>query len=121
MNEAKRLMADKIAAILKAYTKKENIAASEAILESYAEVLVKRGVIIPPFNVGDDLYWINEEQNKVERQENAIAAVMYFGDGVWKIYDTDDIVNDVGTHFSYLTREEAEEALKGNTENGKEI
>lgn len=36
---------DKIVEILKAYTKKHNIAASSVILEEYAEELVKNGVV----------------------------------------------------------------------------
>lgn len=39
-------MKDKIANILKAYTKKEGIMASHLILEEYAEELIKNGCIL---------------------------------------------------------------------------
>lgn len=39
-------MKDKIAEILKEYTKKNRIMASHVILEDYAEELVKRGCVI---------------------------------------------------------------------------
>lgn len=49
---------DRIAEILKAYTKKHNISASSVILEEYAEELVKQGVIVAPMPMAD---WLRQE------------------------------------------------------------
>lgn len=46
-------MKDKIAEILKAYTKKHGIMASYVILEAYAEELVKHGCIIQEQKEGE--------------------------------------------------------------------
>ena len=49
-------MKDKIADILKSYTSKHGIMASSVILESYADELVKNGVVVLPCKVGDMVY-----------------------------------------------------------------
>ena len=49
---------EKIAEILKGYTKKHNIAASSVILEEYADELVKQGVIVAPMPMAE---WLRQE------------------------------------------------------------
>ena len=63
-----------------------------------------------PCKVGDDLYWISDE-NKVECLKNAIIGVVVKNDG-FEVLDTDGNRDKLGTRFAYLTREEAEKALR---------
>lgn len=63
-----------------------------------------------PCKVGDDLYWISDE-NKVECLKNEIIGVVVKNDG-FEILDTDGNIDKLGTRFTYLTREEAEKALR---------
>lgn len=81
-------------------------------VDSLADYLIENGVIVPPCKVGDAVYWIDHEE-KIQKQLNAIKGVVYFGDDNWKIIDRDDYMDELGTRYSYLTREEAEKALKG--------
>ena len=66
--------------------------------------------------VGDDLYWISDE-NKVECQKNAIIGVVVKNDG-FEVLDTDGNRDKLGTRFAYLTREEAEKALRERGKSG---
>lgn len=79
--------------------------------ENIADYLLENGVIFPPCKVGDDLYWI-DENNTVQCQKNAIKGVAFCGDK-WQIIDTDDCVDDIGTRYTCLSREEAEAHLTG--------
>ena len=78
-----------------------------------AEYLIANGVILPPCKVGDDIYWIERETNKVRCEKNSIMAVCYYGSNEFKIItDEDSLPEDIGTDYSFLSKEEAEKALK---------
>lgn len=68
-----------------------------------------------PCKVGDDIYWISDENN-VECQKNAIAGVIVKNDG-FEILDIDGLRDKIGTRYCYLTREEAEKALRERENN----
>ena len=75
-----------------------------------ADYLLENGVIALPCKVGDDLYWIDED-NTIQCQKNAVKGIMFCADGKWKVMDTDGGLDEIGTRYAYLSREEAEQAL----------
>jgi hypothetical protein len=82
-------------------------------LKRIADHLLANGVIVPPCKVGDDIYWLNNETNEVECQKNDIKAVCYYGDGKFKVVSRcEETPEDIGTVWCFLTKEEAERALK---------
>ena len=79
--------------------------------EELADYLLENGIIAPPCKIGDDLWYIDYD-NKVECAKNNIAKIVYCGNEKFKIIDTDGISDDIGTRFAYLSKEDAEKALK---------
>ena len=72
-----------------------------------------------PCKVGDNIYWINDEENCVSVHKNGIKGIVVRNGG-FAIEDTDGYIDIAGTKYCYLTREEAESALaKEDTENDK--
>ena len=72
-----------------------------------------------PCNVGDNIYWINDEENCVSVHKNGIKGIVVRNGG-FAIEDTDGFIDIAGTKYCYLTREEAAEALtKEDTANDK--
>ena len=69
-----------------------------------------------PCRVGDDLYWISDE-NEVKCQRNAIVGIVVKDSG-FEVLDTDGNIDKIGTRYTYLTREEAERALEEREKNG---
>ena len=65
---------------------------------------------------GDDVYWIDEmckDAPKIRREPAAIEAVCYYGNGDFRVICRDDNTPEkIGTKFCYLTREDAERALR---------
>ena len=75
----------------------------------FADYLLENGVIVPPCKVGDTVY----ETDGVRIYESTIDEVTYYTNNV--IYYTSGVAFDetaIG-HSVFLTREEAERALKG--------
>lgn len=96
---------------------------SMELVEKQADYLLANGVIVPPCKVGDTVYYINTlyfsplERNKVYRAEvtrivitkrgvSFVAKVRYKGGVI-------EITEDGFGENVFLTREEAEQALKG--------
>ena len=80
--------------------------------ENLADYLIENGVIVPPCKVGDKVY----QTDFVRIYESTINEVTYTENKV--IYVTENIVfdeNAIGKSI-FLTREEAEQALKGGAE-----
>lgn len=109
---------ERIAEILKAYTKKHNISASSVILEEYAEELVKQGAILPPCKVGDKVWDLHQRYNGTfVIQEGKISMLTQKADKSWHLRITVNssvwgfTPNEIGTRY-FLTKEEAEEKLK---------
>ena len=69
-----------------------------------------------PCRVGDDLYWISDE-NEVECQRNAIVGIVV-EDGCFEALDIDGNIDKIGTRYAYLSREEAVRALEESEKNG---
>ena len=71
-------------------------------------------LVVLPCKVGDNIYWINDEENCVSVQKNGIRGILVRKDG-FAIEDTDGYIDISGTKYCYLTREAAEAALKEQT------
>jgi hypothetical protein len=81
--------------------------------EVVADYLLANGVIVPPCKVGDDIYWIDSDTNEIKCAKKDIKAVCYYGNNDFKIITQDESSpEDIGTQWCYLTKEEAENALK---------
>ena len=84
--------------------------------EPLADYLLENGVkYVPPCKINDDLWWI-DEFDEIHRQEKAVRGIMFCDDGRWYVLDYDKNFDEVGTRFAYLSKEEAEQALKGGAE-----
>ena len=89
-------------------------------IEAVADYLIANGVIVPPCKVGDTLYVISQTKDKrimpFVNQYKATSIgigkrkciVYHEMDGYIKLFKQDDFGKTV-----FLTREEAEQALKG--------
>ena len=82
--------------------------------EYLADKLLQNGVIVPPCKVGDDIWWVSEE-NIVECQKNGVAFIVWNGKE-WSIGDRDGGIDPIGTKWSCLTKEEAEAELRKRSE-----
>ena len=70
-----------------------------------------------PCAVGDDIWWIDSDDNTIKCAKNEIRAVAYYGEGHFKIISKDEEKpEEIGTRWSYLSRADAEKALKGGAE-----
>ena len=97
----------------------------KTLAEIVADYLLENGVIVPPCKINDDLYWI-DFNNRICKQEQAIKGIMFQSDGKdhkWFVSDSDGEIDEIGSAFACLTREdaerlleEAENALKGGAE-----
>ena len=83
--------------------------------EKLADKLLANGVIVPPCKVGGGLWWI-DEYNHIQFQENDVRGIFMLKDGKCKVMDADGCVDELGTRYAYLTKEDAERALKGGDE-----
>lgn len=68
-------------------------------------------LVVLPCKVGRDIYWINEE-NEVKCHKNGVRGIVIRKDKIL-IEDTDGCIDEIGTKYCYLSREQAEQALKG--------
>ena len=113
---------EKITEILKAYTKKNNIMASVVILEQYADELVKNGVIVPPCKVGDTAYDICTifDESTLKPKTIIKPRIIDFVSSVAFLIESKGLVigeKEFGKTV-FLTKEEAERALKEREQNG---
>ena len=86
--------------------------------DEYADYLLANGVIVPPCKVGDDIWWVDEEKDDIACEKGGIKAVVYNG----KTFEvlTEAGVEQIGTKYCNLSREEAEAVLKGGEGNDTE-
>lgn len=84
-------------------------------LKEYEE-LEEQGLLAKlPCKLGDDLYWINDEEMKVEKCENGIKGILIKEDGfhVATSITVDMIdIDKVGSQWALLSEEQAEQKLK---------
>ncbi len=87
----------------------------DCALDRIADYLLANGVIVQPCKVGDTVYRISTKINtKVKYiQETTISRVAIDSDDVWLFCACNPIAKCVFGKNVFLTREEAEEALKG--------
>lgn len=83
--------------------------------EAVADYLLDNGVIVLPCKVGDDLWWIDGEDCTVKVDKGGVKGIAITADGV-RIMDGCGGYDEIGTQYCYLTREEAEAALKEGQE-----
>lgn len=86
----------------------------EVRADELADHLIENNVMVLPCEVGSDIYWINEE-NEVKCHKNGVRGIVIRKDKIL-IEDTDGCIDEIGTKYCYLSREEAEQALKGGAE-----
>ena len=99
---------ERITEILKAYTKKHNIMASSVILEEYAEELLANGVIVPPCEIGADVWYLSGDvKNGWETLKPTHAEKV---SGGFNLKMLNSITGELEPWY-FLSKEEAEKAL----------
>ncbi len=92
-------------------------------VEKLADFLLENGVIVPPCKVGDKVFYVNEmcDENAEEYLGISVGEVVSFSmqkEGLWVYCRYEDgltywhLVEEFGKEL-FLTKEEAEQALKG--------
>ena len=83
--------------------------------ESRADHLLSNGVIVPPCKVGDKVYRISTRAHTKIRyiQETTISRIAIDKDVIWLFCACNPIAKCVFGKTVFLTREEAEQELKG--------
>ena len=76
------------------------------------DYLLANGVIVPPIKLNGDLWWIDNDNVTIEKQEQAIKGIGYDTDGKWYAIDYDRNFDEIGTRYAYASREDAEKAVK---------
>ena len=100
---------EKITEILKAYTKNHNISASSVILEEYAEELLANGVIVPPCDIGSDVWYLSGDvKNGWETLKPTHTEKV---SGGFNLKMLNSITGKLAPWY-FLTKEEAEKALE---------
>lgn len=82
--------------------------------EFVADHLIENGVIVPPCKVGDTVYWV---ENNTEIKSGKVRQLGY-EDHIWLVVDvskTKCVVLSEEREI-FLTKEEAEKALRGEGE-----
>lgn len=106
MAEKEKLLGLLAAGILK-FSKK-----GEVDIKKFGEYLLENGIVVPPVNLGDTVYWHN---GLGVIHEHKVLAIQYTFDkkkNVWRL-DLGDGLMPVYPHRAlFLTREEAEKAAK---------
>jgi hypothetical protein len=76
-------------------------------------------VVMLPCKVGDDLYWIDDEDKSnpvVRLQKRGVREILLGRNKLW--IGDGDCLDEVGTQYCFLTRSEAEAALQNWHEDG---
>ena len=79
------------------------------------ESLAQEGrLVVMPCKPGDDLYWVDDEDGEwhVKRTEKGIRGVIVYRDGIFQLMTSDGEIEDIGTRWTYLKREDAVDSLK---------
>lgn len=94
-----------------------NVNGGETTVDKAADHLLANGVVVPPCKVGDKIYYLDRYSGEVE--EDTVKFFTFTKNGVrpllerhnkrfWEFYSWGKTV--------FLTKEEAEQALKGGAE-----
>lgn len=66
-----------------------------------------------PCAVGDDVWWIDaEDDTTIHCEKNGIKAIAYYGGDKFKVITDDNLPEEIGTRWCCLTQEEAENLVK---------
>ena len=95
----------------------------------FAEYLLEHGVIVPPCKVGDTVWWVTEivDENCEEKPDILLGEIASFSvqkEGLWAFCRYANgltfwhLVSDYFGKTVFLTREDAERALKERENNG---
>ena len=79
-----------------------------ALLENLSE---SGRLAVLPCKVGDDIWWIDDEESMVRCEVAGVKGIVITEDG-FMILDSHNDLNRIGTQFCYLTKEDAERALE---------
>lgn len=77
----------------------------------FADYLLENGVIVPPYKAGDTAYYICRVNQKIE--QGKIGTIAYWDDGHFLFSLGKGGCSIVDENEIFLTKEEAEAALKG--------
>ena len=82
--------------------------------EKVADHLIANGVIVPPCKVGDMVFRISMKQHTKTKyiEETEISRLAIDNDGIWLFCKCNPIAKCVFGKTVFLTKEEAEQALK---------
>ena len=76
------------------------------------ENLEEAGLLVKlPCNIGDDIWWIDDEEPFVKCAKGDVKGILVTADGI-QILDGDGGLTKIDTRYCYLTREDAEKALE---------
>lgn len=64
-----------------------------------------------PCKIGDDIWWIDDEAPFVKCEKGGVRGIAILPEGVRVITYSGDL-EEIGTRYCYLTREDAERALE---------
>ena len=83
-----------------------------------SDYLLANGVIVPPCKVGDKVYRISTKPHSRMKyiQETTISRIAIDNEGIWLFCTCNPIAKCVFGKTVFLSREEAEEALKGGVQ-----
>ena len=92
-------------------------------LEEQADNLLENGVIVPPVEVGQTVYVIDHTSNELSIFRCGVTQISIESDDIYFHLDWGEVrprlscvsIDKVG-EIVFLTKEEAEKALKGDTE-----
>ena len=81
-----------------------------------ADHLLANGVIVPPCKVGDVVYFITSTEEGLEVEEAQIEEINYDGDLLSYLASSKYCSFDISLKEIFLTKEEAEQALRKEDE-----
>lgn len=84
----------------------------------YVDKLLEYGIIVPPCKVGDKVFRISTKQATKMKyiQETTISRIAIDNEGMWLFCTCNPVAKCIFGKTVFLTREEAEKALKGGAE-----
>lgn len=80
------------------------------VAEQLAADLIARGVIVLPCEIGNDIWWIDNEACSVKREENGVTGFVVKKDEIL-VLDKAGNEDYIGSQYCHLTKEDAENAL----------
>ena len=81
------------------------------VREIVRQILKRPPIVELPCEIGADVWWIDEETQTVQCHKNGVYDIIVKSDGVFVMYSA-ECIDKIGTKWCYLTKEDAEKALK---------